>query len=137
MANRQKKSSARVRVLLFAGLLGLSCGVEGLYLPGVIDGSEAADRVADAVYGGIVLCMTRQGTASTDVNAVSTTVLQRELNELEIVQYYGIDSARGYRNSDVSNCTEYIRNGIALSSDCDYKAFQCYLEPVDRFTGSR
>ncbi|MEQ9367267.1 MAG: hypothetical protein RIF32_23755 [Leptospirales bacterium] len=115
----------------------LACGSDGLYIAGVIGGDEATGIIADSVISGTILCSARRGTLdnSSSPDFLGNQILFREYAEPLIQISFNIDAKRGYRLSDVNKCADYVRNGVALSPDCNYEAFRCYLNPVNQWTG--
>lgn len=126
------------RVLLAILLVGqISCGSDGLYLAGVIGGDEATDIIADSVIAGTILCSSRLGTLAnaSSPDFLGNQILFRELAEPLIQLSFGINPKSGYRLSDVNKCADFVRNGVALSANCNYEGFICYLNPVNQWTG--
>ncbi len=126
------------RILLSLALLApIACGSDGLYIAGVIGGDEATGIIADSVISGTILCSARRGTLtnSSSPDFLGNQILFRELAEPLIQLSFNIDAKAGYRLSDVNNCADFVRNGVALSPNCNYEAFLCYLNPVNRWTG--
>ena len=83
------------------------------------------------------MCSARKGTLtnSSSPDFLGNQILFRELAEPVIQLNFAINPKSGYRLSDVNNCADYVRNGVALSTNCNYEAFICYLNPVNRWTG--
>ncbi len=124
--------------LFFGALMILpACGSDGTYIAGVIGGDEATDIIADSVISGTIICSSRTGTITNadSPELLGNQILFRELAEPLIQLSYDINPSNGYRLSDVNSCAEFVRNGLALSADCRYDAFPCYLNPVNRWTG--
>lgn len=134
---RRFRRNIQAAVFSLLGAFFAGCGTDGLYIAGVIGGDEATDIIADSVISGTTLCSARKGTLtnSSSPDFLGNQILFRELAEPVIQLNFAINPKSGYRLSDVNNCADYVRNGVALSTNCNYEAFICYLNPVNRWTG--
>lgn len=123
------KKSLSVAILTLSAIIFLSgCGSSGTQAPGLMKGSEAAKRMADAAQMGMLLCQIRTGRVP--------NVPLPQLLAIDIANWYGIDNGRMYRTNDVENCMQYVKAGVALDPYCSYLGWKCPLNPVNKITGA-
>lgn len=123
-------------IALAAGVTA-SCGVDGLYHPGVISGGEALDRLANASYAGYSLCLQRlQPSAVSNPETVTLLIASRDYQRGYLKTLFQIDEGRGYKEADVDSCATQIVNGQSFAASCDPIPPRCFIAPVDRYTGN-
>ena len=117
-------------LLLSVVLFASSCGVPGTLNSSLYKGSEVSAIVSEAILTGLVVCQARQG-------AVNNVPLP-QLLEVEVNNYFNIDSGRGYRKSDVDSCAQNIMFSVSLDPYCSYLGWKtlCSLNPVNKITGA-
>ena len=116
--------------LLSAVLFATSCGMPGALNTSLYKGGEVSSIVSESILTGLVVCNARQGTVG--------NLPLPQLLEVEVNNYFNIDSGRGYKKSDVDSCAQNIMMSVSLDPYCSYLGWKalCTLNPVNKITGA-